>query len=242
MFRFYTPILILQVFCIYHAYKTGRGQTWYYLIVFLPVIGCALYLYDTFATRKNLEDLSEGLKQTVNSNRKIELLEKKRALADTTNNRMKLADAYLEIGRIDDAIELYNLCLEQQRDNKEIIQKLIHAYFFKGDYTTVIQYAKQLKDESDFRNSEARIAYAWALHYAYDSEKAAREFEAMDVQYSNYKHRFEYARFLSETDKAQQAKTKIEELITEYRDMPAHERRFKKEIYREARELYHTLR
>lgn len=242
MFRFYTPILILQAFCIYHAYKTGRGQTWFYLIAFLPVIGCVLYLYDTFATRKNLEDLSEGLKQTVNSNRKIELLEKKRALADTMNNRIQLADAYLEIERIDDAIELYTLCLEQQRNNKDIIQKLVQAYYFKGDYTTVIQYAKQLTGDYDFRNSEARIAYAWALHYAYDSEKAAQEFEAMDVRYSNYKHRFEYARFLTETDKKEQAKAKIEELISEYRDMPAHERSFKKDSYRKARELYHTLK
>ena len=91
MFRFYTPILILQAFCIFHAYKTGRSQRWFYLIIFLPIIGCVLYLYDTFITRKNLEDLSEGLKQTINSNRKIEQLEKKRSLADTINKGSKVS-------------------------------------------------------------------------------------------------------------------------------------------------------
>jgi len=242
MFRFYTPVLILQAFCIYHAYKTGRKQTWFFLIIFLPLIGCGLYLYDTFVTRRNLEELSEGIKQMANSNRKIELLEKALKLSNTSNNKIVLADAYLEVERIDEAIDLYNSCLVKGQQNIDLLKQLIKAHFLKKEYSTVVQYGNQLKGLNEFRRSEARIDYAWSLYHAYDKEKALKEFESMDARFSNYPHRFEYAKFLLEIDQKTDCKNKLEELIEEYKEMATHEKRFKKDVYRKARELYYTIK
>ena len=242
MFRFYTPILILQAFCIYHAYKNNRKQTWFYLIMFLPLIGCALYFYDAFVTRRNLEELTEGIKQMANSNRKIELLEKALRLSNTTNNRMALAESYIEFNRIDEAIELYNSCLIKGQQNPDLLKKLIQAHFLKKDYLIVVQYGNQLKGSNEFRNSETRVSYAWSLYHVYDKDKALEEFEAMDARFSNYPHRLEYAKFFLEIGQKENGKNKLEELIEEYKDMDAHEKRFKKNVYRKARELYYTVK
>lgn len=242
MFRFYTPVLILQGFCLYHAYRTGRSQTWFYLIIFLPLLGSILYLYDTFVTRRNIEDLSEGLMQTMNSNRKIELLEKERKIADTINNKMALADAYLEIGRVEEAIHLYKLCKQQQPSNKDNIKKLMQAHYLNKDYDKVVGLGSELEMDYEFRNAPERIALAWSLHETGASDAAAKEFDAMDVRYSNYLHRFEYAKFLNLTNQYPLAKAKLEELIEEYQDMSMHEKRFKREIHREAKKLYLSLK
>lgn len=242
MFRFFTPILILQAFCIYHAYKTGKGQTWFYLIIFLPFIGSLIYLYDTFLTRKNLDDLSEGIKQAINSNRKIELLEKQLRLANTQNNRIALANAYLEIGRAEDAIKLLSNSPNLQSPQPDILFQLIEAHYLIKDYTSVVKYGNLLKNNRDFKNSDARIAYAWSLHYAYDNEKAQEEFEGMNVRFSNYKHRFKYAKFLLGIQNHHAGMQKLEELIAEYQDMSHHEKRYKKNIYRAAQQLYANMK
>ena len=48
MFRFYTPILILQVFCLYHAYKNKSENWWYFLILMFPLIGSLIYPLQAF--------------------------------------------------------------------------------------------------------------------------------------------------------------------------------------------------
>ena len=35
---------LLQVFCIYHAYKNRKETHWYFIIFFLPIIGGIIYL------------------------------------------------------------------------------------------------------------------------------------------------------------------------------------------------------
>lgn len=241
MFRFYTPIFILQVFCIYHAYKNSRGNTWFYLILFLPFLGSLIYLYDTFFTQRNLENLSEGLKSVVNSNRKVELLEKQLKFANTLNNRLALGEAYLEIGRAKEAIELYNASLNPNSPQTDILKKLAEAHYFIKDYALVINYGQQIKKSIEFKNSDAHIAYAWSLHLTNDNENAQKEFEKMNVRFSNYKHRFEYAKFLLATDQKAAGKSKLKQLIEEYQDMLSHEKRFKKTTYRAVKALYATL-
>ena len=95
MLRFYTPILILQIFCLYHAYKSNSQQKWYWLIIFFPFFGSLLYLFDTFYTRGNIRSLTEGVKGMMNSNYRLEQLERELKFSDNVSNRVNLADAYI---------------------------------------------------------------------------------------------------------------------------------------------------
>ncbi len=77
MYGFFFPIIImLQVVCLLHAYRNGSDQKWYWLILFYPIIGSIIYLYEHFYSRKNMADLSEGVKGVINSNYEIQKLEK----------------------------------------------------------------------------------------------------------------------------------------------------------------------
>ncbi|HEY8937946.1 MAG TPA: hypothetical protein VIM65_22140 [Cyclobacteriaceae bacterium] len=111
LLEYYSPLLILQGFCLYHAYKNHAEQRWYWLIMFLPGIGCIIYLYQNFYSSRNIKNIEQGLKQVVNSNYKIEQLEKSLRFVDNYANKLNLADAYMDHGRFKEAVDLYQGCL-----------------------------------------------------------------------------------------------------------------------------------
>ena len=98
MFRYYTPILILQIYCLYHAYKNGKDYFWYLMIFMLPVIGAILYLFTQVFNKNDLEKFSEELVTIIVPSKKVKDAEKKLAFAETFQNRVSLADAHFENG------------------------------------------------------------------------------------------------------------------------------------------------
>jgi len=234
MFRFYTPILILQVFTIYQAYRNNADQKWFYLIIFLPFIGSALYLYDTFYNTRNIDNLSEGVKTILQDNYKIEKLKKQLASSDTMTNRLALADEYRTSGKYEKAIEYYEACLTgNYTAAPDILRKLIDCTYQFSDYRAVVTYGNKIKDDKIFRKSEERAYYAWALYETGDTEGAEREFDSMDAYFSNYRQRLEYAKFLKTIGKESKSVDLVDELLREIDSMDKYEKRLKKNITRE---------
>ena len=231
MFRFYPPVLILQVFCLYHAYKNNAHQKWFWLIIFLPLIGSLIYLYQNFYTRRNIENLSETVKHVMNSNYKIEQLEKQLTYSDTVSNKIQLADEYAAIGNYERAHILYTSCLEgMYKDDVELLKKLVRTSYLQGDYELTAQYGTQIKSKPTFRNAEERVFFAWALYKLDRLAEAEENFEQMDAQFSNYSNRLEFAKFLKATDRTEESKEKLNELLSEIDSMNSYEKRLKKGI------------
>jgi hypothetical protein len=239
MFEFYTPVFVLQAFCLYHAYRHSSEQRWYWLILFIPVIGCALYLYHHFYSRSSVQNIAEGVKVIVNSNYKLEQLEKAYRFSNNLTNRVNLADAYVNHGRYPEAIDLYKESLTGfMADDPVLRMKLLAAHYRSGDYETTVAYGRELEPEKSFRDAEEHIGYAWALHRLGRTEEAGRHFELMDRSFTNYKHRIEYCKFLREVNRLEDLKTKLTELSEEVEHMKGNERRLRREVVREIRELY----
>ena len=85
------------------------------------------------------------------------------------------------------------------------------------------------------------IAYAWALFYLGNAEEAEAAFKKMDIFFSNYKQRFEYAVFLFKMERNQDAKEQLKELLDEYEQMDKPEQRMKRGIFGEIKQLYREL-
>lgn len=241
MLQFYTPILILQIFCLYHAYKNNSTQKWYWLIIFFPFFGSLLYLFDTFYTRGNIRNLTEGVKGMMNSNYRIEQLERELKFSDNVSNKVKLADAYMHCERYDDAIPLYRSCLQGfMADDVPLRLKLLRAYFFSKHYNEAIALGQELETEKSFRNAEERTVYAWSLHFNGNTTLAWKVFNDMDKSYTNYWHRTEYCKFLMATNRAEESRSKLGELMEEFNYMRDGERRLNKPVIREVTDLYNS--
>jgi hypothetical protein len=238
MIGLYTPVLILQAYCLYHAYQNNNIQRWVWLIVFIPVVGCAIYLYHNFYNRSNIETIAEGVKHVVNSNYKLEQLERAHRLSDNITTKANLAGGYATYGRYDDAITLYRECLRGfMADDPTLKMRLLHVYFLKQDYEATIDLGYSLQSEKLFQSAEERIAFAWALHLAGKTSEAEAQFAAMDRPSSNHKHRLEYCKFLLANGQTDQLRKVLDTLMEEFELMKGPEKKYNSAIYREAKEL-----
>ncbi len=242
MLRFYTPVLILQAVTLYLAYRNNSEQRWYWFIIFFPVLGSLLYLFDQYYSRKNISSITETIKEVVNSNHKTEQLEKALRFSDNTKNKLNLAAAYMEISRYADAINLYQSTLTGfMEDDPGVRMKLLDAQFRAKSYDQVIILGEELESEKSFKNAEPRLSYAWALHYQGKSEAAEKVFQDMNKPFTNFKHRVEYSAFLLESSKKQEAKFLLEELLQEFEHMSGPERKLHRDVNRNARNLYTSI-
>ena len=243
MTGFYPLIFILQGYCIYHAYKNQVGFHWYLIVLFLPIIGSLAYLYVNFGSEANIETVSEKIKGVVNNNYEVEKLIKDSKYTDTIANKIRLADTYASKQKYLQAISLYESCLEGFNSDDLITkEKLMVAKYFIEDYDSVQKLGDTLNDNPLFKNSESRIVYAWSLYFLGHKEKAEEVFKAMDVRFSNYVHRSEYAKFLVEEKRSYEAVELLTELEDEISHMEAGEQRQKKPIRTEINNLLRSIK
>lgn len=196
-------------------------------------------MYHHFYSRKNIEDLAEGVKSVLVTNYRIKELEKQLAFSDTTANKILLADEHFAVGNNQKAINLYQSCLTGiDKDDPSLLKKLIRVCYFERQYHLVIEYGEKLIPEKTFNIAIEKAYYAWSKHLTGKEAEAEDIFQSMDIRFSNYIQRIEYAKFLYETGSEELALEKLSELYAEIESMDRHEKRSKKAIAKEIRELY----
>jgi hypothetical protein len=236
--NYYYLIIGLQAFCLFHAYKNRTNQKWYYLIIFLPVIGGLIYLYENFYSRRNVSNLQEGFKGLIYNNYEVEKLEKAVKFSESFNNKVKLGDAYTERGRYEEAIKLFESCRKGiYENNSELFQKLANTYFLNKDYSKIVELSKQVTFIG-----EAKIAFAWALHYTGDSLKAETVFKEMERRFSNYEARLEYSKFLIEINRSNDARNLLENILDEFDSSHNYEKNLKKVVVKEVNRLLKMIK
>ena len=238
MYGLYTPILLLQAFCIYHAYRNSVEYRWYWFIILFPLFGCVFYLIHHFNNRSTINNITEAVKGVVNSNYKIEQLEAAYKFSDNLANRVNLAEAYVEVGRSEEAIQLYKESLTGfMSDDLGLRMKLLHALYVDSRYQEAVDLGIVLERDPQFKKSLARIAYAWALYHSGRTDSAEQIFQDMDKSHTNYEHRLEYCKFLQRLGRTEDMKAKTQELLAEIEFMRGPERKLNRETINEIREL-----
>jgi hypothetical protein len=213
----YVISIVLQVICVLHCLRNNNQQRWIYIIIFLPLVGCLIYFFSEIVNGRNLGDIQSGLGTILNPTGRIRRLENNLRFADTFNNRVMLADAYLGIGRVDEAIELYTSSLTGAfTENDYVFRQLIAAYFIKQRYADLIPLAKKIYNHPEFQRSRGHIQYACALGYIGDKEGAEREFKKLKAQ---------YGLFLEKIGRTDEARHIFREMTDEARHLSPREKR-----------------
>jgi hypothetical protein len=152
---------------------------------------------------------------------------------------VNLADAYVESGRFADAIKLYQESLTGFMAGDAVLRmKLLQAHFYNQDYTETIELGKELEKEKSFRDTDQKLAYAWALHFDGKTESAEKIFQDMDKTFTNHRQRIEYCKFLLNLGRIDEGKTKLASLVDEFDHIRGPERKLYHDIIRETKDLY----
>ncbi len=227
----------LQAFCAYHSFSRGTLNRWVWIIIFLPVIGSLIYIYSEILNNRSFRKPNIDVAAVFNPGSKIKKLEDELRFTDTFTNRIKLADAYLDAGLIDEAIDLYTTSLTGAfSENEHVLAQLIIAYFEKGRYDEVIPIAQKIYKQPQFARSKAHILYARALENTGKTEQAENEFKAMKGRYSYFGPRYEYGLFLMRADRNEEAVTIFTDMLNEEQHLGSMEKRSNRIWFAKAKE------
>ena len=234
---FYYITIGLQVICVIHCLRKGNQNKWIWIIVFLPIVGCIAYIFTEIFTRGDIQHLQSGVGSVFNPTGRIRRLEENVRFANTFNNRIMLADAYLAAGRVEAAIELYESSLVGAfTENEHVHMQLIVAYFERKEYGKLLPLAGKIYTIPQFARSRAHLRYAIALEYTGQVERAEQEFRKMKGRFSYFEPRYEYGLFLQRAGRTEEARHIFAEIAEESRHLSPRERRSNREWIAQARE------
>lgn len=224
---YYIPIL-LQIICAIHCIRNkGTQQNWIYLIVFVPLVGSIAYILMEMLPKRTGGDWRTGLGALFMSPAaRIRRLEDNVTLTNTFNNRILLANAYMTVGRTEEAIELYSTSLTGYfAENEYATSRLISAYFSTGRYAELIQLARKIYNSPQFPRSLAHIQYACALELTGEAAAAEREFKKMNGRFADFEARYQYALFLRRAGRNEESRQLLQDIVREGTHLSARERR-----------------
>lgn len=238
----YYLVIALQVFCVYHLYKHKNSYYWIFLIIFLPAVGCLVYLITQVYNKRDVERIQEDITTIVNPTKKVRDLENVLEFSETFQNRVNLADGYLEIKDYENAIKHYEDAIAKDFHNdKHVIFQLIKCYYNMEDYEKVIFYSKKVKKRTDFKGSQAQFFYGMSLAKLGQTDLAEAHLKAIDQRYSNYEERLVLAQFLLDQNKTDEAKELLDEIYSESQHMtPPNKRKYRPTI-KQVEQLLKTI-
>jgi hypothetical protein len=215
-----------QIICVIHCIRNNKHAGWVFVIIFLSLPGCIIYFFSEMVNVRKMGDIQSGLGTMLNPTGRIRRLENNLRFADTFNNRVMLADAYLGVGRVDEAIELYTSSLTGAfTENDYVFRQLISAYFIKQRYQDLTPLAKKIYNHPEFQRSRAHIQYACALGYIGDGEGAEREFKKLKSRFSAFEARYQYGLFLERAGRIDEARHIFRQMTEEAPHLSQRERR-----------------
>jgi hypothetical protein len=235
---YYYLILILEAFCIIHCLRRGTQQKWLWMLIILPVIGCFIYIYTEILTNRSALRMPKvDVGAVLNPGVKLKRLEDELRFTNTFTNKIKLADAYLEAGFTDKAIDLYQTSLTGAfAENEHVLAQLIVAYSEQSRYGEIIPIAKKLYKLPQFPRSKAHIGYAIALENTGQVDLAEAEFKAMKGRYSYFGPRYEYGMFLVRQGRDEDAYQIFTDILNEVPQLSAMERKASKVWFAKAKD------
>jgi hypothetical protein len=202
---------IIQFSFAFHALKTGRDQKWIWIIILAPVVGClAYYFMEVFPhsreerqLRKRIHDIAKSL------NPDGELKQRTEDVANTSSveNRAKLADECLEKGMFDEAIRLYEGCLEgPHKNDPRILFACARAYFYNQNHRQAEEVLQRLeKAHPQFRRDEAQLLEARVLEAIGETNRSIEIFERLRTTYVGFEAKYRYALLLKRLGREKEA-------------------------------------
>jgi hypothetical protein len=222
--------LAVQIFFVVHVFKTGRNTYWVFLIIFVPLIGCAAYfiveILPGLRHNRQMHRAKRGLLGALDPMREVRRLRDNLEAANTTGNRLALADACLDAGIYAEAAQLYQACLKIETHNPELMRKLAQAQFADKQYPQARQTLDELiQHNPGYKSHDGHLLYARTLEALGDSKAAAQEYQILVEGYPGEEARIRYAMLLKSQGEEHEAAKWFNEVVRRAGRSPKYYRR-----------------
>ncbi len=225
--------LALQLFCVVHALRNGRDYRWIFLILLVPVIGMAAYfiieVLPGLRHHRQLNRAKHGLIRAIDPQRDVRQMRQQLEVANTLENRAALANACVNAGQFQEAIELYHSCLKIEEHNPELLHKLAQAYFGMQEYAKAKQtLADLIQHNPNFKSADGHLLYARTLEALGDTSGALQEYKVLTESFPGEEARVRYALLLKSLNDLDEAARTFDEVVRRAARAPKYYRRAQK--------------
>jgi hypothetical protein len=206
----------------------------------VPIIGGVVYFFMEVVSKSNLISVGEKVVATLDPKKKIRSLKKTLSSEDTFQNKINLADAFLENNDFTKATAYYEKALTGKfKNHSNTLNKVLKCYFNKEQYEKVVACAAKIDLDTTYKDSI--FIYAISLEKCNAFDEAEIQFRKTNKRYSNYAERLELSAFLIRGNKNQDAKIVLTEVVSEIENMIETNKRKHKFIYQEASKLLNEI-
>ena len=231
--------LLLQVICVVHVIRTGRGMIWIYVIVFLPGAGCLAYLVaellPSLFRSRTAHDLGSGARRILDPGRDLREARDRLEMADTIDNRRNYALACLAHGQVDEAIAMLEKSLVgMHADDPGLLSALAEAHFRRGDAARALELLDRL-GAAGSQADAAELLRAQALEALGRDAEAAEQYRRLIERFPGEEVRWRYALLLERTGDAAGARALFTEIVDRQRRAPRYYRAEQREWVAAAR-------
>ncbi len=199
-------------------FKTGRSTYWFFIILFIPYVGGLVYLIleiiPDLRLGRNIPQFTDIVVSKIVPSHKIDKLRKDAEFTPSFNNRKNLADEYLNTGRFDEAIALYDELLQgHESQNTACLLQKARALYGAGRYEeagTVIN----LLDEIGFtfsREPEILVKLKIQEHLL-DKARVDVLYEEVKQKFNSFEINYYYIDYQIRQDENEKAMKVIEDV------------------------------
>jgi hypothetical protein len=235
-------MLALQFFCLVHMVRTGRPYWWIWVILIGSFLGSAVYVFTQVLPDLRHDPRARravrGIQRAIDPERERKRIEAELEVADTVQNRLRLASECLALGDVLNAEELYQSCLKGPHATEpDIMLGLARAQFGRGDATAARKTLEALiAANPDYRSAEGHLLYARALEGAGDLERALLEYQVLAGGYPGEEGRARYALLLKRLNRLPEAQTVFKQMLARAKVAPRYYLREQREWIELAKE------
>lgn len=233
------PLLILsfivQIGCAVHVVRSGRPYFWLLIVLMFPGVGCLVYLVtQVLPDMGNSRRLRQGVaaaKRKIDPEAQRRLAQSQLRLADTLDNRLRLARESAQLGDHEYAAELFRSCLKGvYAYDAGIMLELAQTLFAGGDFAGARAVLEELIARNpDFRSPEGHLLYARALEESGDTAAALTEYAALETAFPGEEARVRWALLLKKLQRADEARGVLQQVLVRAEAAPKFYRRNQKE-------------
>lgn len=239
--------LAVQILCGYHVVKTGQDKYWLFLIMMAPGIGCVIYgvaiMLPSMSRSPEGQRTYKAIVKTIDPTRNIRALRDELSLCNTPHLHEQLADEYMSLGQVSEAIVEYQKALTgHYQNNPDTMLKLAQAYFDQENYRQCLQTLMTLLEKNpSYVSQDGHLLQARALYLNGDSSAAESSFKQVIEYYVGPQAHLYYAQMLCDLGRKADAIVQLDEILSYARIAPKHYKKFHKDCLLESKKLRDSL-
>jgi hypothetical protein len=219
---FYLP----QALLIIHVVKTGRSIAWIFVLIFVPIAGGIAYLIvevlpDLFNSRQYKRQ-ADFVNRIVRPGASLHKQEEAARYSPTFQNLVALANAYVENGRYEDAVNTFRRALKPPfEDDLDTLYNLAFAQYMGADFNGADTTMKRIGELGRGRfNARETLLHAKIREGLGDIEGATRLYANAAEKSPDLDYQFYYGQYLRRSARPDEALKQYQGILDRMEHIP----------------------